>query len=362
MKICPNCRRQNSNDAVICVECKTELPEAGKRLPKLSPRAMFFIFAVLAVGVLIGAWFLLLPKTLTGHTGPVTALAVTSDSRFIISGGGEGDHSIRMWDAATLEPIRIMESHSGPVLSLKLTTDDQYLVSASDTADNIIRTWLTDTGQPILALPGGCAPVAIAPSNQHILSGSKNNSLCIWNSENGQLVRTHAGHTAPLLDIAIDKNGYSMLTSSEDSTIRIWSLRGAVSVRARAFMRCTTQPPGLVSCMDLPPQSTYFLSGTAEEDDCTMRVWSMPAGELQRTYHGHDAPITCLSLTKNPQVAVSGDEDGKICIWTLRETEPLMTYRAYWAGGVRSIAVMKNNKYIVAGYDDGKIRLWPVPQ
>ena len=53
-------------------------------------------------------------------------------------------------------------------------------------------------------------------------SGSGDRTIKIWNTDNGNLIRTLTGHTSYVLSLAVLKNGY-LASGSDDTTIRIWN-------------------------------------------------------------------------------------------------------------------------------------------
>ena len=77
--------------------------------------------------------------------------------------------------------------------------------------------------EPIAVLQGHTAPVealAILP-NGHIVSGSDDNSLRIWDPATGECIAVLTEHTASVNTLAIFPNG-DIVSGSGDCSIRIW--------------------------------------------------------------------------------------------------------------------------------------------
>lgn len=51
------------------------------------------------------------PQVLSGHSGPVTCGAFTPDGKFIVTGGGDGDASLRAWNPRTGEGTCTIQGH-----------------------------------------------------------------------------------------------------------------------------------------------------------------------------------------------------------------------------------------------------------
>jgi hypothetical protein len=66
-----------------------------------------------------------------GHSGPITAVALTADGKRAVS--GSDDHTLRVWDLESNHPPRVLEGHSGPVRAVALTTGGKRSVSGSET-------------------------------------------------------------------------------------------------------------------------------------------------------------------------------------------------------------------------------------
>ena len=91
----------------------------------------------LASGAPVGA--------LTGHSGPVSSVAVSPDGRRIIS--GSHDDAVRVWDLATGARVGALTGHSGTVSSVAVSPDGTRIISASH--DTTVRVWDLATGAPI---------------------------------------------------------------------------------------------------------------------------------------------------------------------------------------------------------------------
>src|SRR5258708_4160723 len=90
------------------------------------------------------------------------------------------------WPAPPMEWI----GHSGAVRSVAYSPDGQHIVSGS--SDNAIRIWNTETGaavgKPLKGHTHWVLSVAYSPDGQHIVSGSSDNAIRIWNTETGAAV------------------------------------------------------------------------------------------------------------------------------------------------------------------------------
>ena len=76
---------------------------------------------------------------LKGHSGAVGALAFSPDGSRIVSGAA--DKTLRVWDAATYEPLLVMGDRDETIASVSFSADGTRLYSVS--TEGTVRIWET---------------------------------------------------------------------------------------------------------------------------------------------------------------------------------------------------------------------------
>jgi WD40 repeat protein len=84
-------------------------------------------------------------RTLRGHTGLVTGVALSVDGQSAIS--ASSDQTLKLWDVETGHELRTFRGHSDLVHGVALRRDGRRAVSVS--GDMTLKLWDVETGEAI---------------------------------------------------------------------------------------------------------------------------------------------------------------------------------------------------------------------
>ena len=113
--------------------------------------------------------------------------------------------------AAAWPPIHsVMSGHTAAIHSIALSPDGKHVVSGS--SDKTIRIWDAETGRtvagPFEGHTSGIRSVAFSPDGKHVVSGSSDYTIRIWNAETGLTVAgPFEGHTLHVRSVAFSPDG-----------------------------------------------------------------------------------------------------------------------------------------------------------
>ena len=65
--------------------------------------------------------------------------------------------------------------------------------------------------------------VVVSPDNNHVVSGSEDATVRIWNTTTGEEEHVLQGHSAPVHSVAVSPDNCHVVSGSFDNTVRIWN-------------------------------------------------------------------------------------------------------------------------------------------
>jgi F-box/WD-40 domain protein MET30 len=160
---------------------------------------------------------------LVGHTNGVTCLQFRDN----ILATGSYDSTVKIWDIESGEVIRTLTGHTLGVRCLQF--DDHQLASGS--LDGTVKIWDWRTGQLIKNLRGPTKGVISVHFDGHYLcAGSMDTYLYVWNNITKRSTR-FSGHTDFVNSVKVDCASRTVLSASDDCTVRLWDLDTGETLR-----------------------------------------------------------------------------------------------------------------------------------
>ena len=95
-------------------------------------------------------------------------------------------------------------------------------------------------------------------------------------------------------------------------------------------------------------------------DDGILRLWDLRTGHLERTLRGHEEAVTCLALTPDGVIALTGSSDRTIGVWDLQAGRALAFLSGH-SSGITAVAVSSDGRHAASAGFDGTVRIWALP-
>jgi WD40 repeat protein len=118
-----------------------------------------------------------------------------------------------------------LQGHQDWVDCVAFSPNGKHIVSGSH--DKTIHIWDAETGQSLIGPLEGhqhsVNSVAFSPDGKHIVSGSSDYTLCAWDAETGQrLIGPLKAHQEWARSAGFSSDGKHIVSGSDDKTICIW--------------------------------------------------------------------------------------------------------------------------------------------
>ncbi|MFN6275710.1 MAG: WD40 repeat domain-containing protein, partial [Microcystis sp.] len=129
-----------------------------------------------------------------------------------------------MWDLVTGQQLLTLTGHQDDVLSLAITPDGEKIISGS--ADKTIKVWDLVTGQQLLTF-SSIYPIALAITHDgtKVVSGGSS-GIQVWDLAIAKelFIPSFCTHATSVNEIVITPDGNHLISGSQDDTIKIWNI------------------------------------------------------------------------------------------------------------------------------------------
>ena len=242
------------------------------------------------------------------------------------------------------------EGHTGAIACLAVLPDGRVV---SGSRDNTLRVWDAATGQCLKTLRGHTEPITCvaALSNEVIISGSEDYTIGVWNLATGQLLKRLKGHTSVVNCVSPLPDG-RVISASDDCTLRVWDIDTEESTLLEGHT-------SLICCIAVLSE-TNIVSGSF---DGTLRVWNTNTGKSIPPMNDGGKAITCVAIHPNGLI-ISGSLDNMVRVWD-PITRQCLRRLTVLGDGVECLAVLPNGMVASAtgsipGAKDSCIQLWDI--
>jgi F-box and WD-40 domain protein 1/11 len=273
--------------------------------------------------------------TLVGHTASAVCLAY--DDELLVS--GSSDMTALVWDfrvcasrardddGADWQPRQLahLRGHSGAVLNVCL--DERWILTCS--RDTTIRVYERATLQLVRVYRNHAGPVNVgllsrdAAGRSIVMSASGDGSMQLWDLARGECLRTFVGHERGVA--CLDFGGGVVVSGSNDNTVRVWDaasgrccgisrehaqLVRAVVWEARRRVGVSAGYDRRIVCWSVAPQ---LLVGDAD-----------PPPELEPFMRLCESEGRVFDVQIDAQRLLSAGEDSMVYVTDFAHGEPLM--------------------------------------
>ena len=251
-----------------------------------------------------------------------------------------------------------MKGHDGWVTCIATSSENRNTLFTGSRDKSIIVWNLTredpqNYGVPQKSLRGHShfiSDLVISSDGQFALSSSWDTTLRLWDLNQGTTTRRFVGHTKDVLSVTFSADNRQIVSSSRDRTIKLWNTLGECKFTLDGEGAHTEW----VSCVRFSPNTAnpIIVSGGWDKK---VKVWSLAKFNLKSNLIGHAGNVNSVTVSPDGSLCASGGKDQTAHLWDLNDCKALYTLDA---GAVINTLVFSPNRYwLVAGTDNG-IKIW----
>ncbi|MEZ6055082.1 MAG: c-type cytochrome domain-containing protein [Planctomycetaceae bacterium] len=316
------------------------------------------------------------------HVHSVYAIALEPQGRFVAAGRANRvvlfdlankSEAAQLTDPALLAVMKDGQpmygqgiAHQDFVHSLAFSPDGNLLASGGF---RVVKLWerIREQTQHQLTAAQAVHAVAIAADGTIAATAYADGTVQLWNLTTGQAASLLKGHTAAVSGIAFSPDAQTVLTASDDKTLRRWKTEDGSST---GQIDVASEPKAVMFSKD----GTQWVSG---HQDNILRLWNVtqfdpPAVEAAATdaaeakpaeapkpvkeMPGHGQPIVQLMLVPESDEFLSSSKDGQVKIWNISNGNQVRTLTL--GSPVAGMSITPDGTRIAACGENGIARIW----
>ena len=190
--------------------------------------------------------------------------------------------------------------------------------------------------------------VAFSPDGQTIVSGSEDQTVRLWSLDGAPIGAPFQGHSSDVTSVAFSPDGQTIVSGSWDHMVRLWSLDGAPI--GAPFQGHSRQ----VTSVAFSPDGQMIVSGS---EDRTVRLWSLDGSPIGSPFLGHSDFVNSVAFSPDGQTIVSGSRDHTVRLWSLDGIPMGKSFLGH-LDCVNLVAFSPDGQTIISGSRDHTVRLW----
>jgi WD40 repeat protein len=249
-----------------------------------------------------------------------------------------------------LKHLQTFSGHQNPVYALAFSDKDGIFFSAGN--DKGVVEWsLKKKAFVMVKVPVQSSVYVLHNYNNQLFIGERSGAFSVYDFIEQKVIARVNAHAKPIFDIKTIKSKNELLTTGEDGTVAVWSLKDFTEIYRFQVAYDT------VRCIAISPDETEVAFGCK---DHLIRIYNLADYSLKQILEGHKLAVTSLAYHPTGKYLISGSRDAQLNIWNLThgtnyeltQTIPAHLFTVY------NIIFHPTLPYFATSSQDKSIKLW----
>ena len=290
-------------------------------------------------------------KNLTGHGGPVKAIAIDPEGNRVLT--GSFDYAMMLWDISGSIPklLARFDAHEGAINAVAFVPGGRYVLAAGD--DGSVWMWDAKTYKLHHRFRGHQAKInhlSVSTDGHYAVSASWDRTARIWNLRALKAGPVLKGHKGPVNAAVFSQDASSVYTASYDGTIGLWDRKTG------NFDRPLARPKWGVNVLVRLPGSERLAWGALNGE---VGIVEAPSGKTIARLPSHDRPVLSAAIIAKPGLLATGGGDGIIRVIRIGDWAVIEEYQNS-LGPIWALDFVPGGKFMYYGGLDDFATLWQV--
>ncbi|KAG1785217.1 WD40-repeat-containing domain protein [Suillus plorans] len=248
--------------------------------------------------------------------------------------------------------VRVFEDHTDNINAVAALPDGRRMITASK--DNTLCLWDLESGEVLKKMEGhrgALNALAVSPDGKLIASGDTRGELIASHGETGEtLTRPIKVHSATILSIDFSPDGAALATGLDDGTTKF------VSTRTWRVQGNPIKSSCLVRCVRYSPSGTLLGIATREK----IEIYKSGKRQCVAKFKGHRKTNFSLAWTPDgTRLLTGGDhQDPTIREWDISTWKQVGEPWIGHATVIKAIVVNSAGTLVASASYDNHVRLW----
>ncbi|MEG3879634.1 WD40 repeat domain-containing protein [Microcoleus sp. herbarium7] len=287
--------------------------------------------------------------------GAIHSIAIFPDGKNIAI--RYGDRKIVVWSVQDKQELYYLSNLRGLTggypTPIAIDPTGHFLTTAmiESLDQNKVKVWHLDTKEPKDIGNLGIGPthrvtsVAFTPDSKTVIIGSADGRIKLLDSRaEGLEIGTLSSHAGEVKCLAVDLNNWLLASGDGKGEIKLWNLHTQKQV---ILIQGHSLP---VNSLAFSPGCQTLLSGS---DDHTIKFWNVKTGDNSNVVE-LDYDITSVVFSSDGNLFATGDYGGNIQIWDFQSKKDIFKERVHSAA-VTSVVFSPDGRTLISGSKDSTI-------